>query len=258
MNRIIQLFERKPSGILNIYITAGYPGLEDTVPLITSLAGSGVDMVEIGIPFSDPIADGPTIQQSSMKALENGMRLSYLLGQLKGIREKVDIPLLLMGYLNPVLQYGMESFCEKAAEIGIDGLILPDLPIWEYESKYKKALFDRHGLSNIFLISPQTSEDRIRKIDELTEGFIYMVSTDSTTGRTEGISEKQKAYFERVASMNLRNPRLIGFGIHDHATFQTACSHANGAIIGSAFIKSLGGTPNYIQNVPKFVAALRG
>ena len=237
-NRLVKLFQDKHEDILNVYCTAGFPNLHDTPTVIEGLAKAGVDIVEIGMPFSDPIADGPTIQASNQQALENGMNLELLFEQLENIREKVDIPLILMGYINPVIQYGIEKFCKKASEIGIDGFILPDIPIREYELNYK-TLFEHYGISNIFLITPQTSEERIKKIDALTNGFIYMVSTDSTTGKTRDISESQMNYFQRIAALELKNPRLIGFGIHDHATYSTASQYANGVIIGSAFIKAI-------------------
>ncbi len=256
-NRIIDLFKHKKENILNIYCTAGYPNLEDTPEIIRSLAEAGADLIEIGMPFSDPIADGPTIQASNQQALNNGMTLEILFQQLQGIRKSVDVPLLLMGYINPVLQYGIERFCRDAQEVGIDGLILPDVPMFEYENFYK-ALFDQHNLSNIFLISPQTSEERIKNIDRLSEGFIYMVSTDSTTGKTQDISASQQAYFERVSEMKLRNPRLIGFGIHNHDTFRTACRYAQGAIIGSAFIKTIRQSNDLAQDALSFVQGIRG
>ena len=256
-NRIINLFKHKEENILNIYCTAGYPNLEDTPEIIRSLAEAGADLIEIGMPFSDPIADGPTIQASNQQALNNGMTLEILFQQLQGIRKSVDVPLLLMGYINPVLQYGIERFCQDAQEVGIDGLILPDVPMFEYENFYK-ALFDQHNLSNIFLISPQTSEERIKNIDRLSEGFIYMVSTDSTTGKTQDISASQQAYFERVSEMKLKNPRLIGFGIHNHDTYQTACRYANGAIIGSAFIKTIQQSTDLAQDTMAFIQGIRG
>ena len=217
-NRINHLFRHKPGKILSVYFTAGYPGVDDTRTIIETLAASGVDLIEIGIPFSDPVADGPTIQASSQTALDNGMTLDRLFTQLKDIRESVDIPLILMGYLNPVLQYGLSAFCSKALAVGIDGLIIPDLPMQEYLEQYK-ALFDQSGLHNIFLISPQTSEERIRLIDEKTDGFIYMVSSASITGARSGITSEQETYFERIKKMNLKNPALIGFGISNKTTF---------------------------------------
>ena len=250
-NRITQLFQARQSGILSVFFTAGYPQRDQTAEIIETLAASGAGMIEIGIPYSDPIADGSTIQHSSQVALANGMSLRLLFEQLEGIREKVDIPLLLMGYLNPVLQYGMESFCARAAEIGIDGLILPDLPMYEYESTYR-AMFEKYGLSNVFLVTPQTSDARIRKIDRLSNGFIYLVSTDSTTGKTTGIEAAQEAYFARVKEMELENPFLIGFGISDHESFGKATRYAQGAIIGSAFIKALGQPGALEENIRNF------
>ncbi len=223
---------------MSIYFTAGYPELEDTVPIIEALERSGVDMVEIGLPFSDPLADGPTIQASSTAALKNGMHTELLFEQLEGIRERVGIPLIIMGYFNPVLQYGVEKFCARCQEVGIDGIILPDLPFDVYKEEYEDV-FKANGLLNIFLITPQTSEERIRMIDEGSEGFIYMVSSASTTGAKKGFGTEQVAYFHRIASLQLRNPQIVGFGISNTDTFDQATSHAKGAIIGSAFIKML-------------------
>lgn len=250
--RLTALFERKPNNILSVFFTCGYPNLEDTRSTLISLAQSGVDLVEIGMPFSDPIADGNTIQRSSQQALDNGITLEKIFEQLEGIRDEIDIPLIMMGYLNPVMQYGIERFVRKAAEIGVDGFILPDLPMYEYQTFYKE-LFDAHGLANIFLITPQTSEDRIKEIDEVSAGFIYMVSSDSTTGSEVSSDKVQRAYFERILAMNLNSPRLIGFGIHDHATFQNACQYSQGAIIGSAFIKAMGGEGSIPEKVDGFV-----
>ncbi|MDX2246694.1 MAG: tryptophan synthase subunit alpha [Bacteroidia bacterium] len=248
-NRITRLFQEKSGDILSIYLTAGYPRLEDTAPLIRHLADAGVDMIEIGIPFSDPVADGPTIQQSNQQALENGISLSLIFDQLKDIRESVDIPLLLMGYINPVLQFGVEKFCHKAAEIGIDGVILPDLPLDEYLENYR-SLFESCNLSNILLITPQTSEARIRRIDAETKGFIYVVSTDSTTGKTDGFGPAQLTYFERITAMKLQNPTLVGFGISGPESFRKAADYNAGAIIGSAFIKAIssGADENVIRS----------
>ncbi|MFD1145324.1 tryptophan synthase subunit alpha [Larkinella insperata] len=238
MNRITELFQHKPNQVLNVYFTAGFPQLNDTVPILETLQQAGVDIIEIGMPYSDPVADGETIQQSNQKALNNGMTLRILFDQLKGIREKVKVPILLMGYLNPVVQFGVEEFCRKCAEVGVDGIIVPDLPIDVYERDYK-SIFDRYNLLNIFLITPQTSEGRIHQIDQLSDGFVYMVSSASTTGSQKGITDEMKAYFSRIQAMNMKNPRLIGFGIQDYSTFQTASQYANGAIIGSAFVRLL-------------------
>lgn len=237
-NRITSLFKRKDENILSIYFTAGYPELNDTVKIIGQLEKSGTDLVEIGMPFSDPVADGPVIQQSSEIALRNGMTIHLLFEQLKEIRKSVSIPLILMGYLNPVMQYGIEAFCEKCKEIGIDGTIIPDLPLEIYETEYKE-IFEKNTLSNIFLVTPQTSDERIKQIDSLSTGFIYMVSSSSTTGVKGAVNEEQISYFERIRKMNLRSKRLIGFGIYDKASFEKASGYANGAIIGSAFVKAL-------------------
>lgn len=255
MNRIEKLFKNKPERVLNVYFTAGYPKLSDTTAVIKALELSGADLIEIGIPFSDPIADGPTIQQSNDVALANGMTLKLLLSQLKGIREQVDIPIILMGYINPIVQYGVEKFCAECEEIGIDGLILPDLPMFEYLEVHK-PVFEKHGLLNIFLITPQTSEERIRQIDENCSGFIYMVSSASTTGAKTGISEEQEAYFKRVNEMGLKNPRLIGFGISNKETFDKACENANGAIIGSAFINVLKEAKDLEKEINEYVKSV--
>ena len=239
-NRLISRFGIKDKNILSIYFTAGYPNLNDTRAIISELEKNGADLIEIGIPFSDPVADGVVIQHSSEIALKNGMNLNLLFEQLKEIRKSVSIPLILMGYLNPVLQYGIENFCRQCKETGIDGTIIPDLPLEVYESEYKK-IFEENSLSNIFLITPQTPEERIRKIDSLSSAFIYMVSSSSTTGVKESAGQEQITYFERVQSMKLQTKRLIGFGISDKTSFERASSYANGAIIGSAFITALSG-----------------
>ncbi len=238
MNRITELFKRKQEGILNVFCTAGYPNLNDLVPIIKELEDAGADIVEIGMPFSDPMADGSTIQASNKIALDNGMTLKVMFEQLKDIRKSVSIPLLLMGYINPALQFGFDAFLSKCREVGIDGLILPDLPMMEYETEYRSK-FKEANLSNVFLITPQTSEERIQKIDELSNGFIYVVSTYATTGGSLAFSDEQIAYFEKIKNMKLNNPTLIGFGIRDKNTFQAANQYANGAIIGSAFINAL-------------------
>lgn len=256
-NRLTKLFQSSPKNLLTVYYTAGFPNLNNTLPILQNLEKAGADIVEIGMPYSDPIADGPTIQKSNDQALANGMNLNLLLEQLQDFRSTVQIPVLLMGYINPVLQFGIEKFCKAISEIGIDGLILPDLPMYEYEQFYQKV-FEEHNLSNVFLISPQTSEERIRKIDNLTQGFVYMVSSSSTTGKTEGISNNQETYFERIQQMNLKNPTQIGFGISTNEGFQKACSYANGAIIGSAFIKALSKAENLEQSISDFVKEIKG
>lgn len=253
MNRI-QSKLQEDKKLLSIYFTAGYPKLDDTVSIIESLEKSGVDMIEIGLPFSDPLADGPTIQESSTAALKNGMTTAKLFEQIKDIRKSVEIPLIIMGYFNPVLQYGVEAFCAKCEEIGIDGLILPDLPLAEYEEHYK-AIFEKHNLVNVFLITPQTSDARIKQIDKASNGFIYMVSSASTTGKTSGFGEEQLNYFERIGSLNLKNPQIVGFGIKDEETFNQATSKAKGAIIGSAFIKHL--TEEGTGNIDGFVKEIK-
>ncbi len=257
MNRIQQLFRQKSGDILNIYFTAGYPNLNDTESIVLDLEREGVDIIEIGMPYSDPLADGPTIQESGTQALKNGMTLPLLFEQIARVRAHSNIPLILMGYFNQVMQYGEEAFIQKCMEVGIDGVILPDLPLFEYESSYKH-LFEKYDLGISFLITPQTSEERIRKVDELTRGFIYMVSNASITGAKKGISEKQIAYFERIHRLNLKNPKLIGFGISNNETFSTACQYANGAIIGSAFIKALAIGEDLENTIAEFVGMIRG
>lgn len=249
MNRINQKLQADKK-LLSIYFTAGYPSLNDTVSIIQNLEKSGVDMIEIGLPFSDPLADGPTIQASSTQALQNGMTSDKLFKQLKDIRKTVSIPLIIMGYFNPILQYGVEAFCLKCQETGIDGLIIPDLPVDVYNEKYK-AIFEKYGLINVFLITPQTSETRIRFIDSISDGFIYMVSSASVTGGQSGFGTEQTEYFKRIAAMNLKNPQVIGFGISCNKTFNQATKYAKGAIIGSAFIKHL--TVESSKKIPKFV-----
>lgn len=255
MNRIHYLFNTKQDRVLSIYFTAGFPKLEDTIPVMEAIEAGGADIIEIGIPYSDPIADGPTIQESNMIALENGMSMKKLFDQLKGFRAKVHLPVVLMGYLNPIMQFGMEEFCKKCKEVGVDGLIVPDLPMQQYLDEYK-SLFDSYDLVNTFLISPQTSEKRIREIDENTDGFIYMVSSHSITGAKADISDDQITYFERVKAMNLKNPRLIGFGISDAQTFSTASQYSNGAIIGSAFIKKIKDAQNLNQDIQAYIQSV--
>lgn len=236
-NRISQKLQEDKK-LLSIYFTAGYPSLNDTVSVIEGLEKNGVDMIEIGLPFSDPLADGPTIQESSTKAIKNGMTTEVLFNQLTDIRKTVSIPLIIMGYFNPMLQYGVEAFCQKCHEIGIDGLIIPDLPVDVYNEEYR-SIFEKHGLVNVFLITPQTSDERIRFIDSVSNGFIYMVSSASVTGAKSGFGEEQTQYFDRIAAMELKNPQIVGFGISNKETFTAATEKAKGAIIGSAFIKHL-------------------
>lgn len=256
MNRIDQLFQDKKEKILSIYFTAGFPKLDDTLTIMEAIEEAGADIIEVGMPYSDPVADGPTIQESNKAALDNGMNMKKMFGQLEKMREKVTIPVVLMGYLNPIMQYGVEAFCKKCREVGVDGLIVPDLPIQQYQDDYK-ALFDQYDLRNTFLISPQTSEARIREIDQQSDGFIYMVSSHSITGAKSGISDEQIAYFDRVKAMELKNPRLIGFGISDHATFSKASAYSNGAIIGSAFIKVLCDATDLKADIKNYIKAVK-
>ena len=250
MNSIEKLFQKKDKNLLSIYFTCGYPNLDDTTQVISELEKSGVDFIEVGLPYSDPLADGPTIQDSSQQALENGVNLDIIFEQLLTIKETNKTPLVLMGYLNQMLKYGEDKFCQKVVDCGIDTLILPDLPMIEFENHYKD-LFEKYGLTNVFLITPHTSDERIRKIDSYSKAFIYVVASASITGAKGDISNNQVAYFERIKSMNLQSKLIIGFGISDKQTFNTACEYANGTIIGSAFIKSLG--KNGVGKIDDFI-----
>ena len=250
MNSIQKLFQKKDENLLSIYFTCGFPKLDDTTKVISVLEESNVDFIEVGLPYSDPLADGPTIQDSSQKALENGINLDLIFDQLMTIKDSNKTPLVLMGYLNQMLKYGEDKFCKKVVDCGIDTVILPDLPMVEFENHYK-ALFDKYGIINIFLITPHTSEDRIRKIDSYSKAFIYVVASASITGAKGEISNQQIAYFERIKAMNLKSKLIIGFGISDKQTFTTACNFANGAIIGSAFIKNLG--KNGVDKIDDFI-----
>ena len=254
MNRIDQKF-RENKKLLSIYFSAGFPNLGDTIPILKKLQTAGVDMVEIGLPFSDPLADGPTIQASSTQALHNGMTTEKLFSQLEGIRKHIEIPLVLMGYFNPMMQYGIEKFCSRCETIGIDGIIIPDLPIDVYHENYK-ALFDKHGLYNMFLITPQTSEARIKYIDKVSNGFIYMVSSASVTGAKSTFGNTQTEYFKRIATLNLKTPTVIGFGISNQETYKIACDQSRGAIIGSAFIQFL--EKEGEEKIGSFIKSIRG
>ncbi|SJZ50184.1 tryptophan synthase, alpha chain [Chitinophaga eiseniae] len=254
-NRIDQLFAAKQHGVLNIYCTAGYPELNDTLPVMTALQQHGADLIELGMPFSDPLADGPVIQDSGTRALKNGMSVHTLFEQLAGFRERIYVPVILMGYLNPVLLYGVEAFVKKCAEAGVDGVILPDLPMAEYAAEYK-TIFEQNNVHLIFLVTPETSDERIRQLDSLSRGFLYAVSSSSTTGKDKDMSHQQ-AYFERLQQLKLQNPVLIGFGIKDKTTFDTACRYTNGAIIGTAFIKALGEGKDIDSTVRTFIGAIK-
>lgn len=252
MNRINNKLNEDKK-ILSIYFSAGFPNLNDTKSLIDNLAKNKVDMIEIGLPFSDPLADGPTIQASSTQALKNGMTTEILFNQIAGIRETVEIPLIIMGYFNPILQFGTENFLKKCQETGIDGLIIPDLPLEIYLSEYKN-LFESYGIAMIFLITPQTSTERIRLIDANSNAFIYMVSSSSVTGSRDSFDANQLEYFERISAMKLKNPQIIGFGISNKTTFQQAVKHQKGAIIGSSFIKFI--AKNSISDIPSFIQTI--
>jgi tryptophan synthase alpha chain len=256
MNRIDKLFKEKNGNILSVYFTAGYPMIDSTITIIRALSDAGADMIEIGMPFSDPMADGPVIQHSNQTALHNGMSLKLLFSQLQNIREKVSIPLLMMGYLNPVMQYGIENFIRKCNETGIDGVILPDLPPDVYSEEYLQ-MFSKYDLYNILLISPLSDYERIMKIDKLSCGFIYMVSSSSVTGSKINFSDDQLSYFKRVKEMRLQNPTLVGFGISDHDTYINACKYSGGGIIGSAFVKILGQEGSITEKVLQFVRDIR-
>lgn len=256
MNRINELFaNRGDKRVLSIYYTAGYPTLDSTLAIAEALEKSGADFLEIGFPYSDPVADGPVIQHSSEVALRNGMTLPVLFDQLTVLRKHISIPVLLMGYVNPVLQYGVERFCQSCRAVGVDGAIIPDLPMYEYEEHYH-AVFEANGVSNIFLVTPQTSEERIRKIDELSTGFIYLLSSSATTGKNLSVSEDTTAYFSRIQNMKLKNPIVVGFGISNHDTFVRATDYADGAIVGSAFVRLLN-EADYHEKIPAFIHQLK-
>ncbi|HEV7622323.1 MAG TPA: tryptophan synthase subunit alpha [Flavisolibacter sp.] len=251
MGRIEKLFERKPKNILNVYCTAGYPKLESTVEVMKALQDNGADLIELGIPYSDPLADGPVIQESSTKALANGMTISKLLLQLKDFRNTIHVPVVLMGYLNPVLQYGFEKFCSDAVSVGVDGLIIPDLPIYEFEQQFGNII-KNYGLDFIFLFTPETSNERIKKVDGLSSGFLYAVSSSSLTGSEKDFSVVEK-YMERIKELKLKNPVLVGFGIKDKESFNAASKHASGAIIGSAYIKAIEGNVDIGEKTKEFL-----
>lgn len=256
MNRINQLFSSNPRKLLSIYFCAGTPTLDGTANVIRTLEKHGVSMIEIGIPFSDPMADGIVIQNAATQALRNGMSLRLLFNQLQDIRRDVQIPLILMGYLNPIMQFGFENFCRECAACGIDGVIIPDLPFRDYQEQYR-PIAERYDIKVIMLITPETSEERVREIDEHTDGFIYMVSSAATTGAQQDFDEHKRSYFQKIEEMKLRNPRMVGFGISNKATFDAACEHASGAIIGSRFVSLLEEEKDAEQAIVRLQAALK-
>jgi len=254
MSRISDLFKKKSERVLNIYCTAGYPQPDSTLKVMKAVQDNGADIIELGMPYSDPLADGPIIQASGTIAISNGMTIKKLFEQLKDFREKINIPVILMGYMNPVLQYGFEKFCSDAASVGVDGLILPDLPEYEFETAYG-AIIKKYGLDFIFLVTPETSDERIKKLDELSSGFLYAVSSSSTTGSDKNMADVN-SYLQKLKNLKLRNSILVGFGIKDQQTFDAACRYANGAIIGSAFVKALEGSKNEEQSVKQFLKSV--
>jgi tryptophan synthase alpha chain len=251
MSRVKELFERKNRNILNVYCTAGYPRLDSSLRVMKALQENGADLIELGMPYSDPLADGPVIQASGTKSLENGMTLGKLFGQLRDFRSSIHVPVFLMGYMNPVLQFGFEKFCAAAAGAGVDGLILPDLPVYEFETEYSVPI-KQYGLDFVFLVTPETPDERIRKVDSLSSGFLYAVSSSSTTGKDKDLGAQQ-AYFERLENMKLKNPVLAGFGIKDRSSFLAACQHTQGAIIGTAYIRALEDNPDIESATKQFL-----
>jgi len=256
MNRLQKLFAEQKKNLLSIYFTAGHPALNTTVDIAEALEKAGADFLEIGFPYSDPVADGPTIQDSSLTALNNGMNLNVLFDELADLRKRVTIPVLLMGYSNPMIQYGVERFCKKAAEVGVDGVIVPDLPMYEYEKLYSNKFKD-NNLSNIFLVTPQTADERIRKIDELSNSFIYLLSSASITGKALDLNDTVDTYFKRIEDMRLKNPTVVGFGIAGKNAFDKACQYNSGAIVGSAFVKYLNSTQDYLVGIPEFIGQFK-
>jgi tryptophan synthase alpha chain len=255
MNRLQKLFDTQNKGLLSIYFTAGYPELNATLDIAAALEKTGADFLEIGFPYSDPVADGPVIQHSSEVALANGMTLNVLFEQLKELRNRVSIPVMLMGYFNPIVQYGVERFCKAAAELGVDGIIVPDLPMYEYEALYSPYFID-NGLSNIFMVTPQTSEERIRKIDKLSNSFIYLLSSSTITGVSLNVSTHIEDYYKRIKAMELESPTIIGFGITNSDNFSKACAYASGAIVGTAFVKLLA-QDDYLAQIPAFMRSIK-
>ncbi|RYE01051.1 MAG: tryptophan synthase subunit alpha [Sphingobacteriales bacterium] len=256
MSRLTELFQRKQQRVLNVYCTAGYPELDSTIPVLRALQASGADIIELGMPYSDPLADGPVIQASSARALFNGMSIETLFAQLEGVRNEISLPIVLMGYLNPLLQYGFEAFCAKAAACGVDGLIIPDIPLHAYEREYREIV-ERHGLDFIFLVTPETPEARVRQLDAASSGFLYAVSSSSVTGSAKDFSPVER-YLEGLQQLRLTNPVLVGFGIHDKETFDSASRHANGAIIGSAYIRALADAESIEEGTRTFLEGVLG
>ena len=254
MDRIKELFKKKHKKILNVYCTAGFPRLNDTLVIMKALEEAGADVIELGMPYSDPLADGPVIQRSSTVALQNGMTIKKLFEQLKDFRSKINIPVILMGYMNPILQYGFDKFCSDAANVGVDGLILPDLPEFEFENEYGSTI-KNHGLHFVFLVAPETSDERIKRLDQLSSGFLYAVSSSSTTGKEKDMSVV-KGFLQKLRALKLKNPIIVGFGIKDKETFEAACENANGAVIGSAFIKVLDNNGDVSKATKKFITSV--
>jgi tryptophan synthase alpha chain len=256
MNRLQELFKRKQHNVLNVYCTAGYPKIDSTLEVMKALQANGADLIELGMPYSDPLADGPVIQASSLVALDNGMTIQHLFDQLKELRKQITVPVILMGYMNPVLQYGFEKFCATAVEVGVDGLILPDLPEYEYETEYK-SIIKKYGLDFIFLVTPETSATRVKKLDALSSGFLYAVSSSSITGTDKNFTTV-KTYLEKLKALQLKNPVLVGFGIKDKQTFKDACQYSNGAIIGTAYIHALEHSSDISQTTKEFLNSIVG
>jgi len=254
MNRINELFEQKKSKILSIYCTAGYPQLDSTIPVMKALQDSGVDMIELGMPYSDPLADGPVIQAASSKAIANGMTLEKLFEQLRGFRHQIYVPVILMGYMNPVIQYGFEKFCQHAAALPIDGFIIPDLPVKEFETEFG-PIIKKYGIDFIFLVTPETPDERVRKLDSLSTGFLYAVSSSSITGKDKDFTAVEN-YLKRLKEMKLKNPLIVGFGIKDKKTFESASRYANGAIVGTAYIKALENATDINETTIKFIQTI--
>jgi tryptophan synthase alpha chain len=254
MSRLSELFKKQNERVLNVYCTAGFPQLNSTLQVMESLQANGANIIELGMPYSDPLADGEVIQSSGNVALANGMTIDTLFEQLKNMRAAIHIPVILMGYMNPILQYGFEAFCKKAKQVGVDGLILPDLPLYEFEHLYGNTIKENE-LDFIFLVTPETPEERLRKLDALSTGFLYAVSSSATTGKDKDFS-KVAVYLQNLQAMNLKNPVLVGFGIKDKETFDAVCAYANGAIIGSAYINAISKGTDINETTTHFLKAV--